>query len=150
MCNNAADYRSLPIIVKGNQSSRAIVQFQCRISQWVGHPKVSEFRANGANDDSLWLAPLDDEASNHHIVGCLDKAASADVGEYGCCWWRRRRRGCRNRRGRRIHHHDGACHAAASTVRNAVVRKRSGAAEGASEGRSLVMNSRIPDPVWLP
>ena len=52
---------------------------------------------------------------------------------------------------RRIsHHHDGACHAAASTVRSAVVRKRSGVTEGANEGRSLATNSRIPDTVGLP
>jgi hypothetical protein len=35
-------------------------------------------------------------------------------------------------------------------VRNAVVRKCSGTSESVSEGRSLVMNSRIPDTVWLP
>src|SRR5436190_640623 len=79
LCDNAADYRSLPIIVGGNQSARAIVQFQCRISQYIGHPKWSKLRANGANNDILWCDPLDDEASNHHVVVCLDKAASTDV-----------------------------------------------------------------------
>ena len=53
-------------------------------------------------------------------------------------------------RWRRINHRDGAYHGAASTVRSAVVRKRPGTIEGASEGRSLVTNSRIPDAVRLP
>ena len=83
MCDNAADYRSLPIIIGANQSARAIMQFQCRISQYIGHPKSSELRANGANNDRLWFGSLDDETSNHHIVACLDKAASADVAEHG-------------------------------------------------------------------
>src|SRR5712691_4084288 len=90
LCDNAADYRSLPIIIGANQSARAIVQLQRRISQYVGHPKWSELRANGANNDHLWLGPLDDETSNHHVVRCLDKAASADVAEHGRWHWRGR------------------------------------------------------------
>jgi hypothetical protein len=35
-------------------------------------------------------------------------------------------------------------------VRSAIVRKRPSIIESASEGRSLIMNSRIPDTVWLP
>src|SRR2546421_12558315 len=31
--DDAADYRMLPVVVRGNQSPGAIVQFQCRISQ---------------------------------------------------------------------------------------------------------------------
>ena len=73
LCDNAADYRSLPIIVGGNQSAGAIVQFQCRISQYVGHPKWSELRANGANNYRLWFGPLNDKTANHHIVACLHK-----------------------------------------------------------------------------
>ena len=83
VCNNAPDYRSLPVIVEANQCARAIVQFQRRISQYIGHPKWSELRADGANDDSLWLGALDNETSNHYVIVCLDKAASADVGENG-------------------------------------------------------------------
>ena len=79
LCDNAPDYRSLPIIIGANQSARAIVQFDCRISQYIGHPKSNELRTNGPNNDWLWFAPLDDETSNHHIVVCLDKATSADV-----------------------------------------------------------------------
>ena len=78
-CDNPADDRSLPVIIRGYQNPCAIVQFQRRISQYVRHSKLSELRANGTNNDHLWLHPLDDEASNHHVVGCLDKAASADV-----------------------------------------------------------------------
>ena len=43
-----------------------------------------------------------------------------------------------------------AHHAAASTMRSAIVRKRPDAIEGASEGRSLVTNSRIPNAVRHP
>src|SRR5882757_10397232 len=154
LCDNAADYRSLPIIVGANQSARAIVQFQGRISQYIGHPKWNELRANGANNDRLWCGPLDDKTANHHIVACLHKAASADVAEHGRWRWRCRgcrcRHGSRTRRWRRINHRDGAYHVAASTVRSAVVRKRSGTVERASEGRPRVMNSRIPDTVWQP
>ena len=57
---------------------------------------------------------------------------------------------CRCRSGRLRHDAYSPYHGAASTVRNAVVWKRAGTIEGASEGRSLVMNSRIPDTVWLP
>ena len=78
---NPADDRSLPIIVRSNQSSYAVVQFQSWISQYVGHSKWRELRANGTDDDHLWSVALDDEAANHYIVRCLDKAASADVGQ---------------------------------------------------------------------
>ena len=37
--DNPADYRSLPVIIRGNQSSGAVVQFQCRISQCIGNTK---------------------------------------------------------------------------------------------------------------
>src|SRR5215471_20291153 len=72
VCDNAADYRSLPIIVEANQGAHGIVQFQCGISQHIGHPKWGEFGANSANNNILWCGPLDDEASNHHVVSCLD------------------------------------------------------------------------------
>ena len=73
---NPSDYRHLPIIVEANQNTGAVVQFQGRISQYVGHAKLSEFRANGTDNHSLWSRPCNDETANHHVVACLDEAAS--------------------------------------------------------------------------
>src|SRR5437667_120088 len=52
--DNPADDRSLPVIVGGNQSSTAIMQFQCRIGQWIWNAILTELRANSANNHSLW------------------------------------------------------------------------------------------------
>ena len=68
-----------PVIIRGNQSSRAIVQLQCRISQALGTPYLGELRANGANNYSLWFGPLNNESANHHIVARLNKGARADI-----------------------------------------------------------------------
>ena len=57
--DNPADDRMLPVIIRGNQSSRAVVQFQCRISQCIGNTILSELRANGAHNHSLWLQSLE-------------------------------------------------------------------------------------------
>src|SRR6476661_1423320 len=46
-CDNAADYRGLPVVIGSNQCSGSVVQFQCRISQWIGNAKR---RANGAHN----------------------------------------------------------------------------------------------------
>src|SRR6516162_8093146 len=35
--DDAADLRSLPVIITGNQSPAAVVQVQCRISQCIGN-----------------------------------------------------------------------------------------------------------------
>ena len=80
-CDNAADYRMLPVIIRANQRSSRVVQFQCRISQCVGNViwRCTELRANGANNDSLWSGSLDDEAANHHVVARLDKRPRTDV-----------------------------------------------------------------------
>ena len=40
--DNSADDRSLPVIVRGNQSPSAIVQFQCRIGQCIGNAILSQ------------------------------------------------------------------------------------------------------------
>src|SRR6266481_3321683 len=37
--DNPADYRNLPVIIRGNQSPSAVVQFQCRISQCIRNVK---------------------------------------------------------------------------------------------------------------
>src|SRR5437879_7959070 len=54
MGDNSADDSSLPVIVSANQSASAIVQFQCWILQWIGNAKLTELRANGADNHSLW------------------------------------------------------------------------------------------------
>src|SRR5437868_15078627 len=61
MGDNSADDSSLPIIIAANQGARAIVQFQCRILQWIGNPVLTKLRANGADDHSLGLRALDNE-----------------------------------------------------------------------------------------
>src|SRR6266481_3223452 len=79
MGDNPADDRSLPIIIATNQGARAIVQFQCGVLQWIGNPKLTELRADGADDHSLGLRALDNESSDHHVVARLHKGAGTDV-----------------------------------------------------------------------
>src|SRR6266550_7797475 len=83
-CDDAAYYRSLPVIVRGNQSSCAIVQFQGGISQSIGNIiwRRSELRTYGTNNHSLGAHSLNDEATNHDIVTGLHKTASADIAKY--------------------------------------------------------------------
>src|SRR5436190_1376135 len=90
--DNPADYRSLPVIIRSNQSSVAIVQFQCGILQRIGNAKLTELRANGAYDHSLCSRALDNKPTNHHVVPGLNKAASADIAEH--CPRCRTRRWC--------------------------------------------------------
>ena len=80
-CNNAADDRMLPIIIRSNQCSGRVVQFQSRISQWIGNIiwRCSELRADRTNNHSLWSRSLNDEAPNRHVVARLDKRARTDV-----------------------------------------------------------------------
>ena len=101
----ASDYRSLPIVVGSKHSSGAIVQFQCWIEQNVRNTELSELRAESTNDHGLTFGSLNNEATNHHVVICLNKRASADIGE-DRCWGRRRRRPrCASRSGPRC----GSC-----------------------------------------
>src|SRR6266516_5220647 len=44
--DDAADYRMLPVVVRGNQSPGAIVQFQCRVSQGIRNAILTQLRAN--------------------------------------------------------------------------------------------------------
>src|SRR5438477_156724 len=57
--NNPADYRGHPVIVRGNQSSGRVVQFQCRISQRVRNAIMGELRPKGANNYLLIVRPFD-------------------------------------------------------------------------------------------
>src|SRR6266566_4479030 len=79
--DNAADYRSPPVIIRGNQSPCAIVQFQCRISQCVGNAMLSELRTDSTHNDRLWTCPFNDEPANHHVVASLNERASTDVAQ---------------------------------------------------------------------
>src|SRR5438477_225499 len=76
-----ADDCMQPVIIRGNQSSSAIVQLQGRIIQCIGNSVLSKLRPNGANNYLLRLGPLDNEAANHHVVTCLNKGASRNVSE---------------------------------------------------------------------
>src|SRR5262249_36732948 len=84
--DNSPKYRRLPVTIGGNQGSGFVVQFQPRISQWIGDAVLCELRANGTNDHSLWSCALNNETSNHHVVACLDKGASGNVGYVGRRW----------------------------------------------------------------
>ena len=77
--DNPADDRSLPVIIIGNHSTSAVVQFQGRISQYVLNAVPSELRANGAHDHPLCSAPLDNEPSDHYVIARQNNAATADV-----------------------------------------------------------------------
>src|SRR6266853_5186267 len=81
LSDNPADYRRLPVIIRSNQISGAIVQFQCGILQWIGNAELTELRANGAYDHSLCSRALNNETTNHHVVPGLHRSASTDVEE---------------------------------------------------------------------
>src|SRR5205823_787408 len=81
--DNPAEYRRLPVIIASNQCSAFVVQFQRRISQRIGDPKMRELRANGTNDHSLWPSALNNETANHHVLARLNKGAARDVGYFG-------------------------------------------------------------------
>src|SRR5436309_2932401 len=44
--DDAANDRMLPVVIRCNQSPVAIVQFQCRISQYIWNSVLTELRAN--------------------------------------------------------------------------------------------------------
>ena len=78
--NDPADYRRSPIIVRGNQSSCAVVQLQCRIGECIGNAIWDELRTNSTHNYPLWSGPLNNETANDHVVACLHEGARADVG----------------------------------------------------------------------
>src|SRR4029077_8315520 len=79
--DDAADYRMLPVIVRSNQSSGVIAQFQCRISQGIRNVILAELRANGTYDHVFWLSSLHDEPADHHFVAGLDKTTSTNIAQ---------------------------------------------------------------------
>ena len=80
--DNAADYRMLPVIIRADQCSGCVVQFQSGISQWIRNTKVSASSGPIARIMTLFgPRSLNDKAANHHVVTSLHKAASADIAE---------------------------------------------------------------------
>src|SRR6188768_148134 len=77
--DNPAEYRRLPVIIGSNQCAAAVVQFQSRISQGIGDPKLSKLRTNGTNDHPLWSSALNNKTANHYVLARLNKTAGADV-----------------------------------------------------------------------
>src|SRR5262249_20248542 len=81
--DDPADDFSQPVIIGGNQSSVAIVQFQCRIGQWIGNTILAELRPNCTNNHPLWPTALNNKTANHHALARLNKGAGRDVGYVG-------------------------------------------------------------------
>src|SRR6266576_4018127 len=79
--DNSADDRSLPVIIRGNQRSSAIVQFQCGISHWIRNAILTELRANGANNYPFGSRALHDKPADHHVVARLHKGARTDIAQ---------------------------------------------------------------------
>src|SRR5882724_2790977 len=79
--DNPPEYRCLPVIIGSNQCSGPVVQFQSRITQRIGDPKLRELRANGTNDHRLCPSPLNNKTANHHMLARLHEAAGADVAQ---------------------------------------------------------------------
>ena len=48
------------------------MQFQCWIDQHIGNAESSELGADGTNYHGFTFGSLNDEATNHHIVICLN------------------------------------------------------------------------------
>src|SRR5260370_6254022 len=79
MGDNPTSDRAHPVVIEGNQSSRAIVQLQAWIKQRIGNAILSKLRTYGANNHPLCLHSLNNEPANHHIVASLHECARGDV-----------------------------------------------------------------------
>src|SRR6476659_2932940 len=62
--DDSADDRMLPVIVRGNQSAAAVVQFQRRICQRIRNAILAEFGANGTYDYIRCLSSFNNEPAN--------------------------------------------------------------------------------------
>src|SRR5689334_5353587 len=62
--DHTTEYRGLPVIIKANQCSGPIVQFQCRISQRVGDPMLRELGANRTDNHPLCPSALNNKTAN--------------------------------------------------------------------------------------
>ena len=58
-CDNTTDYRLLPVIIRTDQCSGRVVQFQSRISQCIGNIiwRCTELRANRTNNTLFGPVP---------------------------------------------------------------------------------------------
>ena len=83
--DHPTDYRQLPVVIRGNQSPVAIVQFQCWIDHCIWNSVLTEFRANRTQNHPLWLSSLYDEPANHHVIARLNKAAGTEIAQIGGC-----------------------------------------------------------------
>src|SRR6266550_66421 len=79
--DNPTDDGRCPVVIRGNQSSRAVVQLQCRISQCIRNAVLSELWPNGAHNHPLGYQPLNNKPSDHHVVPRLHEGATTDVGQ---------------------------------------------------------------------
>src|SRR2546423_1470111 len=79
--NTPADDRSLPVIIRGNQRSGAIVLFQWGTSHWIRDAILTDLRANGANNSPLGSRPLHNNPADHHVVARLHKGARTDIAQ---------------------------------------------------------------------
>src|SRR6266545_4299218 len=79
--DDPADDRSPPIVVRGNQSPIAIVQFQCWISHCVWNSELAEFRPNRAQNHPLSLSPSYNKTTNHHVIARLNKTAGTEIAQ---------------------------------------------------------------------
>ena len=79
--DNPTDDCRRPVVIRRNQRSRDVMQFQGRISQYIGNAVLSELRANRAHNHSLCRSSLNNETSDHHVVSRLHKAARTDIAE---------------------------------------------------------------------
>src|SRR5204863_1424497 len=77
--DNPTDDCRRPVVIRGNQRSRAVVQLQRRISQCIGNAMLSKLWANRPNNDRLWLRSFHNEATNQYLVACLNEGAGADI-----------------------------------------------------------------------
>src|SRR4029077_7134747 len=93
-------YCPMPVIIRGNQRSRDIVQLQGGIRHCIGNAMLNELRTYRSNNYPLCLGSLNNESSDHHIVASLHKGAGGDVTKPRWNNGRRRRR--RRRRGNSI------------------------------------------------
>ena len=63
--------RVFPIIICSDDCSRAVVQFQCRIDQSVGHAEGTERWTKRAKDNPLCFRAGNNKAADEHIVARL-------------------------------------------------------------------------------
>ena len=73
----------LPVVIRNQDRTIAVAQFQIRIGQRAGHAQCRKAGANAAHDHSIESARLrrlaQEEAGNYHVVTGADKGPGAQV-----------------------------------------------------------------------